>query len=76
MVSFYWTRWGRNWTWLCSTHPLIQWHTQATINKIFAFIDEHSITPFIGASFKFSEIKQAVKAQEKGVDGKIVVVMD
>ena len=40
-------------------------------------IDEHNITPFIGgASFLFSEIKQAVKAQEKGIDGKIVVVMD
>ena len=43
--------------------------------KIFAFIAEHNITPFIGASFKFSEIKQAIKAQERGVDGKIVVVM-
>lgn len=50
--------------------------TQATIDKIFAFIDKHSITPFIGASFKFSDIKQAIKAQENGVDGKIVVVMD
>ena len=49
--------------------------TQETIDKIFTFIDEHNITPFIGASFKFSDIKQAIKAQEKGVDGKIVVVM-
>ncbi len=49
---------------------------QAAIDRIFAFIDGHSITPFIGASFKFSEIKQAIKAQEQGVDGKIVVVMD
>ena len=46
------------------------------MDKIFAFIDQHGITPFIGASSKFSEIKQAIKAQEKGVDGKIVVVMD
>ena len=38
-------------------------------------VAEHNITPFIGASFKFSEIKQAIKAQERGVDGKIVVVM-
>jgi len=50
--------------------------TQETMDKIFAFIDEHSITPFIGACFPFSDIRQAVKAQEKGVDGKIVVVMD
>ena len=50
--------------------------TQDVIDKIFAFIDEHKISPFIGASFKFSDIKQAIKAQEKGVDGKIVVVMD
>ena len=50
--------------------------TQETIDKIFAFIAEHNITPFIGTSFKFSDIKQAIKAQEKGVDGKIVVVME
>ena len=49
---------------------------QEIIDRIFAFIDGHKITPFIGASFRFSEIKQAIKAQEKGVDGKIVVVMD
>ena len=50
--------------------------TQETIDSIFAFIDKYSIIPFIGASFRFSDIKQAIKAQEKGVDGKIVVVMD
>ena len=50
--------------------------TQETIDSIFSFIAKHDITPFIGASFRFSEIKQAIKAQEKGVDGKIVVVMD
>jgi len=50
--------------------------TQETMDNIFAFIEKHNITPFIGASFKFSDIKQAVKAQEKGVDGKIVVVME
>ena len=49
---------------------------QAIIDKIFAFIDKHNITPFIGASFKFSDIKQAIEAQEKGVDGKIIAVMD
>ena len=50
--------------------------TQETIDKIFAYIDEHRITPFIGASYKFSDIKLAIKAQEIGVDGKIVVVID
>lgn len=50
--------------------------TQETIDSIFAFIGQHNISPFIGASFRFSDIKQAIKAQEKGVDGKIVVVMD
>lgn len=50
--------------------------TQKIMDEIFAFIDEHKIIPYIGASFKFSDIKQAIKAQEKGVDGKIVVVMD
>lgn len=50
--------------------------TQEVIDKIFTFIGEHKISPFIGATFKFSDIKQAIKSQEKGVDGKIVVVMD
>ena len=50
--------------------------TQEIMDKIFNFIDDHEISPFIGASFRFSDIKQAIKAQEKGVDGKIVVVMD
>ena len=50
--------------------------TQETIDSIFAFIGQHNISPFIGASFRFSDNKQAIKAQEKGVDGKIVVVMD
>ena len=50
--------------------------TQEAMDNIFNFINEHNIIPFIGAEFKFSEIKDAIKAQEKGVDGKIVVIMD
>ena len=50
--------------------------TQEIIDNIFEFIDEHKITPFIGAHFRFEDIKKAVKAQEKGVDGKIVVSID
>ena len=49
--------------------------TQEIMDSIFEFIDEHNITPFIGAHFHFEDIKKAVKAQEKGVDGKIVVTM-
>ena len=49
--------------------------TQEVMDQIFSFIDEHCIVPFIGASFRFNDIRQAVKAQEKGVNGKIVVVM-
>ena len=46
--------------------------------NVYDFFDNTiaNLTPFIGASFKFSDIKQAIKAQEKGADGKIVVVMD
>lgn len=50
--------------------------TQESMDAIFTFIDNHNLIPFIGASFPFSCIKQAVKAQERGVDGKIVVMMD
>lgn len=50
--------------------------TQEIMDAIFAFIDEHQIRPFIGKRFGFSDIRNAIKAQEKGVDGKIVVVMD
>ncbi|MCR5349853.1 MAG: zinc-binding dehydrogenase [Acholeplasmatales bacterium] len=46
------------------------------INDIFSYIDKYNIKPFIGATFKFSEIKTAIKAQERGIDGKIVVLMD
>ncbi len=50
--------------------------TQKIIDDIFNFIDKYDIIPYIGAEFKFKNIKDAIKAQEKGIDGKIVVVMD
>ncbi len=50
--------------------------TQEVITEIFNYIDEKNITPFIGAHFAFKNLKDAVKAQEKGVNGKIVVTME
>ena len=50
--------------------------TQEDIDNIYKILDSANIKPFIGASFKFSEIKEAIKAQEKGVNGKIVVTME
>ena len=49
--------------------------TQEVVDSLFKFINEYNVKPFIGASYKFSDIKAAIKAQEKGVDGKIVVTM-
>ena len=49
--------------------------TQEAVDSLLAFIDEHNLKPFIGASYKFNDIKLAIKAQEKGIDGKIVVIM-
>lgn len=49
--------------------------TQEAADSLFKFIDKHNLKPFIGASYKFNDIKLAIKAQEKGVDGKIVVIM-
>ncbi len=48
---------------------------QDVMNEIFAFIEEKKIVPFIGARFLFSDLKAAIKAQEQGVDGKIVVTI-
>ncbi|MBR1925904.1 MAG: zinc-binding dehydrogenase [Clostridia bacterium] len=50
--------------------------TQKDIDNIFKLLDNAKIKPFIGVNFKFSEIKEALKAQEKGVDGKIIVTME
>lgn len=49
--------------------------TQEAVDSLFKYIDEHNLKPFIGASYKFNDIKLAIKAQEKGIDGKIVVIM-
>ncbi len=49
--------------------------TQEIVDSLFKFINDYNVKPFIGACYKFSDIKAAIKAQEKGVDGKIVVTM-
>ena len=55
---------------------IIDWEVSKLHRRLTVLGTLGSITPFIGACFPFSDIRQAVKAQEKGVDGKIVVVMD
>jgi NADPH:quinone reductase-like Zn-dependent oxidoreductase len=50
--------------------------TQEDIDNIFKLIEKGKITPFVAAEYKFSEVKQAIKAQEKGANGKIVVTLD
>ncbi len=50
--------------------------TQTIMNDIFSFIDEHKITPFIGAEYKFSDISTALYDMDNHrVDGKIVVTI-
>lgn len=51
--------------------------TQADIDAIFSFMDEHKLTPRIGRVFPFENVADACAAQDAGsVDGKIVVTMD
>jgi NADPH:quinone reductase-like Zn-dependent oxidoreductase len=49
--------------------------TQKAIDNIFKLIKKGKITPFVGAEYKFANIRDALIAQTKGVDGKIVVTM-
>ncbi len=50
--------------------------TQTIMNDIFSFIDEHKITPFIGAEYNFSDISTALYDMDNHrVDGKIVVTI-
>ncbi len=50
--------------------------TQTVMNDIFSFIDEHKITPFIGAKYSFSDISTALYDMDNHrVDGKIVVTI-
>lgn len=52
-----------------SNHP-----TQEILDAIFRFLEEHRLTPCLGAVFPFSRIQEACAAQDAGtVNGKIVV---
>ena len=50
--------------------------TQQVMDEIFAFLKEKKLVPVTGEVFRFSHIRDAIKAQDAGrVNGKIVVVM-
>lgn len=50
------------------------WPSQKIIDEIFSFIKEHKLTPRIGATFGFANIKEACMALDNSsVNGKIVV---
>jgi len=50
--------------------------TQTVMNDIFSFIDEHKITPLIGAKYNFSDISTALYDMDNHrVDEKIVVTI-
>ena len=50
--------------------------TTKMMQDIFSFIDEHNLSPLIGAAFDFENIRQACIALDSGrVNGKIVVKM-
>ncbi len=48
--------------------------TQSTIQEIFDYIRKHNLTPLIGATFDFENIKEACIALDSGkINGKIVI---
>lgn len=48
--------------------------TQKTIDDIFAFLNDHSLTPCIGKTYDFSEIAKACEDMDNGkVNGKIII---
>lgn len=50
--------------------------TQNTIQNIFSFMDEHHLTPLIGATYEFDRIREACIALDSGkMNGKIVVTV-
>ena len=50
--------------------------TQVIVDDLFAFLNEKHIVPEYGAKFTLDTIREACRAQDKGVDGKIVVVVE
>lgn len=50
--------------------------TPEAMREIFAFLDQHSLTPLVGATFAFEQIREACIALDSGkVNGKIVVTV-
>lgn len=50
--------------------------TEKTMQDIFGFLDKYHLTPDIGASFTFNQIKDACMALDSGrINGKIVVTL-
>lgn len=48
--------------------------TQKTMRAIYEFLEQHRLTPGIGARYEFEEIREACEALDQGrVNGKIVV---
>lgn len=53
------------------------WPDQKTMSDIFAFLDEHSLSPERGAVYTFDNIRQAcMDLDHHHVDGKIVITVD
>lgn len=53
------------------------WPTQETMDEIFKFIKTHNLTPKIGASFSFEDIRVACESIDEGkVNGKTVVEVE
>lgn len=51
--------------------------TQKAIDDIFAFLNNHSLTPCMGKKYDFSEIAKACEDMDSGkVNGKIVIQVD
>lgn len=50
--------------------------TQQTMSDIFTFLEEHNLSPIVGAKFDFVHIRDACIALDTGkVDGKIIVTV-
>lgn len=50
--------------------------TQQTMSDIFTFLEEHNLSPIIGAKFDFAHIRDACIALDTGkADGKIIVTV-
>ena len=61
---------------VCLTGFFSNYPTQSVMSDIFAFLDEHKLSPMVGAEFDFDHIKDACAALDAGkANGKIVVTV-